>query len=650
MKNSAQKTSYSSLGVMAFVLSLGGFTFGYLSPSAQGFDWVAVVDVFERFPSEDKAAECMSKNEAQKLIVKYKATFNLENWDCSENDTRTHFLRALGLAQKMSYEPDKNWDPAFRKAVMNLETWLTRYAKSYNIDSEMSDTTLAYYDPKVNKTFMTGRIREYTPLEVFSVIVHENFHAQTPGLNHAFCVSGDFPQQDGACDNSFSDKLSSMGSYNFTALFELGSVLFNRKLTPVERDQLTVSVLETLSTRFNEMPEGFGNFHETLAVLDDQQKPYILDPFTLELESPKGLYKEGEDKNGISREQKIDHIENSELPMRFSLFTEDGKWAAWHPISGVMNPYSKALDGKFVVDSRRSVVFTYGQIADTIIIGGTPFYMITDVVNKKKVIKEFYQTSMDQVRTDLKRLVFGGERQSIFLTQDGSVLMSRRYGNEKNFQTIPSDRRWIQGTTGALYDQFYFTSEDGVVAQLKSTEISYSSHDADDDYPAESQPQYDLEPVASLSHLKVRKYYPGLNAEYALDQSGNLWLKARGSQDFKKIRINKGLKDFAVIKAFGLNHSYLKLNLTAQEEFKKTCGVKNSLIDPWLQQPVGLDQQGRILRLGLDGQCVKRSASTGPVESFSFASEKVGAEKSSSIPVLMVKTSTGSKSFKPYEE
>ncbi|MBC7370468.1 MAG: hypothetical protein H7326_02820 [Bdellovibrionaceae bacterium] len=630
-----------------FILSVfvvGGFAAGYFTESVEPFSWSKLEDDAKtnRLPAED-TTPCPTPEEAAQMVTKFKIGFDLAGWSCQKDDTRTFFLKALALAKKFSINlPEKVWDPKFRAAMADLPTWLSRYTSAYLIDTVMADTTIAYYRPDENKTYMTERIKAYTPNEVFGIIVHENRHAEVPLIAHVVCISGDFPRGAGACDEEFSEKMSDMGAYNFASLFEIASVLYNDKLTASEKDVLAISALQTLSNRFNQIPSGFGFFHEVIASLDDRNQLAILNPLTLEAMP-------------IPTNGAVERIDNNSGASLFSIFTKAGVWQKFNLFKGTETPFADVLAGKKIVDANRSRVFSLESIMDVYINGGKLEFLEVDSVTKKKRPSNINMLNGDVVRTDLSRIIFGDESEILFLSNSGKLYRARQYGNEEAYAEIkPGKDRpegpWIQGTSGPLYNDLYVTNISGDVFNIA---IRYKVSDPEDGpEPAYEPPTTQFKVLKQLGSRRVAKYIRGLNAEYALLLGGELEIRPYSEKEFRTVKTRSRIRDFAVIKSFSPTPVSMQARLSRQKKFESLCGVKSSALDPWLKIPMGVDSANNLVMSGLFEERCLHIPNTGPVLGFAVRSqltESSAEHNHFSRPTLVLETPRGPKVVRPYE-
>lgn len=573
-----------------FFIGFVAFVVGVWGPLEKPEDsWLLTNNYKIREPAQNPES-CPDLPTARSMLEKFKINFDLQGWNCEPEDIRTSFLIPLVMAKRFSFVPPTSWDPKVRESVMDLQTWLTRYAKSYEVDAKKADSTIAYFVPSTHKIFMTERIKNFSPLDVLGIIVHENRHAEAPRINHVLCVSGDFPQGQGACDQRFSTEWDKMGAYNFTLLFEIGNVLYNKNITEAERELLSVSAMTSLANRINIIPAELGYFYETLVILDEQSRLNIINPLTTELHS-------------IAFEKDIERIDHSSAADEVSIFSKDGAWSVWNVYEGHKAPYQEALAGKRVLDARKSMAFMHSQVFDTYINAGSLEYLGFDDVSKKREAKNFRLLRDDVMPTNLKRIIFSEGMETTFITQEGELLRARKYGNEKAFAVVAGSEslRWVEGTSGPLFGSMFLTEEGGEVIRI-------SLRDTNLDREEEQGARY-MPPETSFSVLPlaagyaVYKFYPGLNADYLLTQDGNIFVRPLNKKEFSPLRLNVRVKDFAVMKKYSVESPLLKMDSPLRKKFEHKCSVRSSSTDPWLGRPLGINQQQQLVLFDYHEDC-----------------------------------------------
>lgn len=576
---------------------------------------------------------CVSEVDYQKMVREFNIKNTIPGSLCDDS-IKSRLAKALWLANQLKV--DTTWPGPVRDALKNPYLYIKNHALSIDYDADQVGST-AYNQ---SKNFFLGKsMQTSAPIEFIALLVHEGRHSADTDPGHVNCKQGTRIGLSQMCDENFNFTDKS-GAYSVTVGFLYGMANHAANISPLTREYLKNSALSYLGSTFNTFANDNAGIFETIALLNQAGKAFIIHPFTKELipiDTP------------FSR--KVARISSNFQSNGVNLFYEDQSIQSWTPDLPTYSFYTTQPENSQVVDvenitfsAGHSMASYYGwsnfsarkpqknnSAQDSTSNDNTNNFptidgcgLLKNIFKKKLCFGDVKDGSFltetflknngeiftnDQKTFDLKvpnakRLIAGPMLNTYVLDEVGNLFLTSRSNNQ--ITTIPSSFSdpeslgWNEVTSSILKDTLFAVNSNhkAYVSQinLETKEMKPLSFE-----------QY-FPPLPNGAFFKIQETY---NYIISMDTTGNLYIMNHGDQNWRILHdansSTEKFVNFAVISSF----DYLDFVASKGSASKKSsydmfvskCKIISSSKENWLKRAVGFNQKQEIVFEGKNNTC-----------------------------------------------
>ncbi len=480
--------------------------------------------------------------------------------------------KLLKLAERLDLTIPADWRGGARDALTSPMSYLAKMNRNIALDFKQA-TTIAYNRAN-GDVYLGALFFEQSPLDALMTLVHESRHSAASDPSHTLCRQGDIPFSAVGCDEWFRTD-DSAGAYAYDASYGFGAYRYAPGLSRSDREFMLNSSLSIVGTRFNRVPAWLAVPLDVVRGLDEKGELFTLHPF-LKTRIPLPEAK--------PKDEKITRVEFYNPTNGLAVFTESQLVYTWRPGKKV------ARWGKGLLDDKERIV-DFGSLNN----GKNTFryflnprnelhYISTDEATGKRKV---FASSLKLGDLTGRRIFSGGTDRRYVLTDTGRLnFYEDSQFKESNFNLTEA---WSYATSGALYEEIFGLNGEGT--------LYYKGANGPD--------------KSRFQTAGARKYVEGTTLRVLLDTRGDLKFSQIGADKDTELLSTAGNKivDVAVTRNI-LASDRFGFSSRPNAKFAERCGLKVTDTDPWVEQGVGLTEDGRLFFEGENGACVNLALST----------------------------------------
>ena len=515
-----------------------------------------------------------------------------------DQSSRALLSKSLLLMTSLKIKVPQDWPEPLRSDMLNSFEFLKKNVSKLSLDLTQKDS-IAYNKVSAREIYLGGRFFTTEPLGAVAILVHEARHSVKTAPGHEYCLSGDIPRTAGACDAEFSLEDSRNGAYGYGTLFAIAVALYGEDVSKADREYLLIDALVQLGARFNKIPDALARKVDVLAVLGPDQRIYLVHPF-LHYARPLNLAFGSADEHPV-------RIEFAPLHNGLLIYTSKGQVWQWSSLKGLQRLYEKLLTPAMSVADVARLRVPFQEQTSYVVreqSGSLKFIEYSPDLNERVLTP--YPVNFPRTNgptPDIQSMALAMYDDSVFLDKAGALYLAPHFGNENAFTRVPqlqSPQGWTSLNGGIIYESLSLIDRSGQ-NHWAGMNIVYDSSGGDDSGILR---QYEQKVSLMQTQVPMKKFMEGLRVRSALDEQGRLsvW---KDASDAKILDLGFPIKDFVMMQNAETREP---VGRTTQEpdKFKKQCGVKRSLRDPWLGRGIGVDHDNQIVMAGArDGECVR---------------------------------------------
>jgi hypothetical protein len=511
--------------------------------------------------------DCPSEMEFLQLAKKIRLNITEGEYKCDDSP-KSKLARILYFMDQLSADLPLNWGGAARETLLEPLEYVAKMSNSVSVDFTQKDSIAQNF--RLNRDiFLGGLFFQIEPLFSAAVFIHEARHSEDSSPGHERCRGGDIPKSEGGCDLRFTLS-NDGGAYSYGAIFELGLSEYGKNLSQVDREYLLSLALTHVASRFNEVPTELAVPVDLLTVLNENKEVFLVNPYSLKgekLEIPNG--------------EKVRKIDLNPSNAGIYIYCEYGKVYTWSANEGMQEPYKEQLSKLNGMRDIDKVIVPSMRYTNTLFLSeeNDIFTLDTDRITGKRILAPF------RIRPEqkIKKMISANGWSGFLLTESGEILniggSPRGGGSARDYYAkykLFSGDTWQQIHGGITYDQLFGVNASGKLF-----------------YEGPKPDQSGIGPVESVWQVEgLQKYLEGTNFRALLSGEGDLYLSRYSDSQLEKISIGGVGKiiDFAIPRKYFLMETLKekKSNIGFQEK----CGVRESLVEPILNLPIGINNGG----------------------------------------------------------
>ena len=530
--------------------------------------------------------ECLSEEKFRETLTRLHMEIPANIPDFCADKNYGRLSRLLSLAMSLELNIPATWAPKLHDDLMDAVAYVARMSTKIQFDFSQT-TSIAFNRPAEKAIYLGGIFFEESPLEAISVLVHEARHSSEKDPGHGQCRLGDIPRTSGGCDEALSIDPQNAGAYSYGAAFYALLGLYAEGLSRGDREYMLSQSLGTVGTRFNNLPPELAQAHDLVLVLDQNKQVSILHPFggTIPLATP--FLESGET---------VERIEFNVRNNGILFYTSGNRLFTWSPGGQFTRLYDSVLpaDANIFEANRIRVPFGDYSYYNFLMAGNEIRYVQFSATEKKYVLSNYpmrgHVRFTDRDPPDIFRFFMALYGNSIFLDRTGIFFLGARWGNEPSFNLrtdlqLPG-RRWVYGNGGVLFETLYGIADDG---KLYDAKVTWET--TDEDEAGDETFDWHLSSLQVAPGRKGVKMQEGLFGRMILDDQGTLTFQSFAGNRRSEWK-EKAVKDFVAFR----NHS-VSSDFRAPAPSAEACGLASTVREPWLGEEVGLDANGRLVRV-----------------------------------------------------